>query len=229
MPGPVRLASWDRAITVLNREYTRDDHGRFATTADPLTGDAALASPTLSQADLDTANDPRAGSLWYRTGDNSTDTTTGMPGFMELNAYMRTGRGGGHLADIVADIDSIMTGSPLRDPVTVYRGTYTFDVDGLLGDGDLIGTEFTDRAFVSTTTDRQHAGKFGDVVLRITAPAGTKAVRLGDRDLSAPESEIMLDRDLKFKVVADTPAVMDTTGPRPRTVEKRVIDIEVLP
>jgi hypothetical protein len=90
-----------------------------------------------------------------------------------------------------------------------YRSS--FDLD--------FGTVFTDRGFVSATLTLNQAEKFSrvqhgegrQIIFRITAPAGTPAVYMehfakhDDPDIGVDfenEEEILLDRGLKYKVVA---------------------------
>lgn len=169
-----------------------------------VSGLEALAVPPVSLDRLVAAGDARAAALWYRTGDNSLETGNGLPGFISLNRFLRGDGPSGvdpDMASRVADIDSVMSESRLPQAIEVVRGVDGQLVDILGGHGSLKGVEFTDRAFVSTTTDRAHADTFGSSLMRITVPEGTAAVRLADRDPDLVEAEILLDRDLRFKVL----------------------------
>lgn len=201
--------------------HDQKSHGRKGS---GLTGDDALAAPPRDLAKLTEQGDSRAESLWYRTGDNSRETDHGRPGFVALNDYMRNreeySEADPEMDRRIADIDSVMAESRLTTAIEVYRGV---DVDHLGEPGELTGIEFTDRAFVSTSTDREHASGFNDgVVMRIHVPPGVAAVRGADRaediaEYGKGESEIILDRDLTFRV----------TGER-ETDEGLELDVEVV-
>lgn len=188
----------------------------------PVTGTAALTAPPLKLSQMTASGDPRAAALWFRTGDNSLDTRSGMPGFVELNRHMRGQVLGGPEMDArVADIESAMADSKLTRPIVVYRGMDTYELGSI---GELEGVEFSDRAFASATTDEAHAKNFG-TVLRITVPSGVGAIRMADRDPDRfTESEILLDRDLKYRVVGER----IERNERGR-ISKHELDVEVIP
>jgi hypothetical protein len=101
-------------------------------------------------------------------------------------------------------IDEAMAASPLPDDITVWRG---FDGRHFLGEGydeDLTGLEWREDAYTSSTTSRATAEGFasGDngTVIRMLVPSGTSAIELSD---GTGESEVMLDRGLRLRVVAD--------------------------
>lgn len=185
-----------------------------------LTGDDALNAPPMDLAKLTAAGDHRADALWYRTGDNSLDTLSGEPGFIALNKHLRNYGYSEEMDKRVADIDSVMRESKLKEPVTVIRG---IDPHALGSPGNLKGAEFTDQAYASTTTDEAHAKNFG-TIMRITVPAGTGAIRMADRDPGEPESEILLDRDLKYRVTAER-LERDDRG----RLKSHELDVEVVP
>jgi hypothetical protein len=180
------------------------------TSPDAVTGDAALAVPPRSLDALTAAKDPRADALWYRAGDNRAETASGRPGSFEMSAQMRgTEKMTPETKARVKAIDAVMAESPLPEPILVYRGAERIGgvrPDEAIGERrNLVGKEFTDKAFVSTTTDAAHASWFGGTVLRITVPEGTSAIRMADRkgtERDQQESEILLDRGLTFRVVA---------------------------
>jgi hypothetical protein len=123
-------------------------------------------------------------------------------------------------------IDSAMARSTLRSDVLVFRGVKSGRaVFGEAWDGQMVGAEWTEWAYVSTTADEKVTRLFpGEVqryqdptkhaTLRILARKGTHALGLSGSDY---ESEILLARGLRFRVISDT-------GPGPN----RVIDVEVI-
>lgn len=173
-----------------------------------LRGDAALDAPPVKLEELSASGDPRAQSLWYRTGDNSIETG-GTPGAFQMSDQMRSGHFTPEMRGRIEDIDSLMAESRLRDPIEVYRGVDRLGglrPDEAISAGrNLVGREFTDKAFVSATTDAEHGSWFGSTVMRIHVPPGTRAIRMADRagtERDAKESEILLNRGLKFRILA---------------------------
>lgn len=183
-----------------------------------LTGQDALAAPPLKLADM--SDDSRAEALWFRTGDNSDETRDRLPGFVSFNRHMREGGNDPEMDARVADVDSAMRDSVLTQPIEVLRGLEY----GSLGEpGTLRGTEFSDKAFASTTTDPDHARAFGTAVMRIRVPAGVSAVRMADRDSDPVESEILLDRDLRYRIVGE-----EIEKNERGRVKRHLIDVEVV-
>lgn len=126
----------------------------------------------------------------------------------------------------INNIDSVMAQSRLQREIAGYRGVT--NASRLFGDrlnGDMTGMEWREDAYVSTSTDRSVSADFASdtddrsqsVLMRVVIPRGTGAV-----ELSGPEyeSEVMLQRGLRMRVVAD----------RGRSPEGfRLIDVEVVP
>jgi hypothetical protein len=196
---------------------------------DTLTGDAVRNAAPLSwvrnQADL--TDEQHLGLDEYRRA-----------GYRPINHLLRGGDADG-LADFYVDeaevqgwiggIDSAMESSPLADDVIVWRGHR--NGPRMFGDsfsGDLTGIEWREAAFVSTSSDETVATGFarehsttstpaGSVVMRLVTPAGTGAVELSD---GSYESEMLLDRGHRYRVVADRGVDGDGV---------RQLDVEVLP
>ncbi len=154
------------------------------------------------------------------------------------------------IADRVADLDRTMAVSPLPEPVVVYRGVkdgsnmfrdawygkYADPNDSLekqdemwelweAGERpDLTGVTWEEKAYSHTTVNggrlAGYARKIADmepVAMTITVPAGTGAVQMSEID---HEAELMLERGLRYRVVADHG--VDDGG-------VRRLDVEVLP
>lgn len=125
--------------------------------------------------------------------------------------------------DWTAGIDEAMDRSRLTDDAQVWRGISNGSI--IFGDrmgGDLTGTEWQEDAYVSTSSDRTisegFAGDYDDsVLMRILAPRGVGAVELSDEGY---ESELMLQRGLRMRVVADRGRDEDGV---------RYLDVEVIP
>ena len=200
--------------------HDQSSHGRRRRAGTSvLRGADALTAPPLKLADM--ADDPRAKALWFRTGDNSDQTRDRLPGFVSFNRHMREGGGGPELEAMADDIDSAMRDSVLTQPIEVLRG---LEFGSIGQPGTLRGTEFSDKAFASTTTDMDHARAFGIAVMRIKVPAGISAIRMADRDSDMVESEILLDRDLRYRIVGEE-VETDERG----RIKRHLIDVEVVP
>ncbi len=194
-----------------------DSGGRSPAPSGPLTGKAALDAPPLKLADMDRSS-PRAEALWFRTGDNSLETRD-YPGFVRLNEHLREGGHDTKMAAYAEEIDAAMAESKLPAPIRVLRG---IQASAIGTPGQLEGVEFVDRAFTSTTVDDKHAEAFGST-MSITVPAGVSAIRMADRDPDLPESEILLDRGLRYRVVKE---VLEMDG---RDLKRHHLEVEVVP
>jgi len=109
---------------------------------------------------------------------------------------------------IVTDIDVMIGKSRIEAPgVRVYRGGDKRTA-AIFGDvGDSIGTEIQDRAYVSTTLNRQSAESmtFGHgTLIEIEIPQGAPGLYMEPYSvLEYSEAELLLPRDSVFKVVND--------------------------
>lgn len=147
-------------------------------------------------------------------------------GFSRINPWLREGGDDSRpdLAAQVREIDGALARSPLADDIVVHRGI----VDPALVFGDaasvnLAGAVWRELAYVSTSTMEGPARGFAlfaadgeAAVMRILVPQGVGAVELSNGDY---ESELLLERGLRMRVIADT-----GPGTRPR-----MLDVEVIP
>lgn len=112
----------------------------------------------------------------------------------------------------IGDIDDALDHSPLPTQILGYRmletGQSIFGQDVRLV-SDLAGREWWEHGYTSMSISKAKAdefamsmlgGSFGWIRLRVVVPKGINGVQLSD---ASYEAEILLDRDLKFKVVAD--------------------------
>lgn len=128
------------------------------------------------------------------------------------------------IAEQVRLLDDIMNHSRLTDDVVVVRGTATGrGVFGEALNGDLVGHEWTEDSYTSTTANPDIAADFtiSGLTMNIRVPKGTGALVLSGMTIDDgfdDEAEILLERGVRMRVVSDT-------GPgMPRQLE-----VEVLP
>lgn len=136
-------------------------------------------------------------------------------GFRKLNEQLRQHKGDTFALSpdpfgLLANIDKAMKTSRLADDVVVLRG---FPGGRRIfgrgwSDTDMTGLEWTDHGYSSSTVDMDTAEEFAEVeyqrddavILHVLVPKGTGAVQISGREY---ESELLLQRGLKFRVVAD--------------------------
>lgn len=127
-----------------------------------------------------------------------------------------------NIDDWVAGVDSAMEQSRLPQEAAVYRGLNATRIFGDAFEQDMTGLEWQEDAYASTSTDarvsRQFAGRgHGATMMNVLVPQGVGAVELSDESY---ESELLLERGLRFRVVADRGFGDDGT---------RWLDVEVVP
>lgn len=140
--------------------------------------------------------------------------------FYAINGQLRRDEVG-DTAETIRRLDAAMDLSPLQKDVGVWRGIA--DASRLFGGrlaGDLTGMEWTEKAYTSTSAVERISHGFtyrsGQVLMRILAPRGVKALKLSPIN---EQAEILLQRGLKFRVIADR-------GTSPEGY--RLIDVEVI-
>lgn len=174
--------------------------------------------------------------------------------FREVNNYLRTDSADEHIDvkdrdgdspvrehifdDHVLLIDQGMEHSRLSKPVTVWRGVRgggrTFG--DAWDEHDMVGAEWDELGFPSTTADPQVANMFsGDTLLRMHVPAGVGAIQLdglSSQDRPNAEAELLLQRNLRMRVVKDTPGsggtkLINGTWTDAGAKVRRILDVEV--
>ena len=103
--------------------------------------------------------------------------------------------------EVVRKLDDMVASTRLPEDMVVYRG-------GVVGDMG-VGSEFMDRGFVAVSLNAEVAETFrgfieGGVLMRIGAAKGTPAMA-GDHT----ETELVLPRNLRFRVVGVSRGVVD--------------------
>ena len=86
----------------------------------------------------------------------------------------------------------------LNGDKTLYRGIKLYDADAVAKIRP--GKVFVNKRFVSTSTSREMAKDFGNVLLHIFAPKGTPAIKVGKSNSDFNESEIILPAHSHFLV-----------------------------
>jgi hypothetical protein len=108
--------------------------------------------------------------------------------------------------EIKALDDAFVKATPLPENVTVYRGVANATMLGDFSQGQVL----TDPGFLSTSLDKRVAGGFSDqetgkgAVLEIRLPAGTKAIPLSGATSGDAQSELLLNRGSRFRVISKT-------------------------
>jgi hypothetical protein len=145
--------------------------------------------------------------------------------YQDINTALRNAKGGPLNASsstqrTIRHLDAAMQASPLPEAVAMWRGGGSGK--GMFGaalNGDLTGVEFTEHGYGSTSASQAKAQAFagyGGVLMRAIAPPGVGAVRVSGKEY---ESELLLERGLRWRVVAD----------HGMSGGYRRIDIEVIP
>jgi hypothetical protein len=121
---------------------------------------------------------------------------------------------------------------PTTVPVRLYRGISGSHVAGLTP-----GSEFSDKGFVSTTTDAGIAGQFGSKaqkVVRITAPAGSRVLSVARLQGEDPANSVQADElgaiDAKTGESAEREALLPR-GSRFRVTGRsgKYLDVDLIP
>lgn len=190
---------------------------------EPISGKKALGAAPLEfgefefdrGADGDLANELDPSSLDFYRSD----------GYREVNGYLRNPAPSrdpdGELKATVSAMDFAMGHSRLTQPILVHRGVGDLKkmLPGVHTGRSLVGLEYAEDAFTSTTVDPRVAEGFGigTVMLNIRVPKGVGAVQLSryydgqikdglpvgaSRELDY-EAEMLLERGLRFRVVDD--------------------------
>jgi ADP-ribosyltransferase exoenzyme len=223
----ITIVTDDQVMIRFSPDQPRDEHGRFGegggsggdfkTSLDSAaTGAAALQAVPYGKGD----GNPRT---------DAALTNYAESGYAQINADLRAGTTDSpETADRIAALDAAMQSSQLTQDVVVGRGIR--DPEDVFGDAwnntDVTGLTFTDRGFVSTTTNpaqiasgRNFQTGSNGAFMRIVLPQGTSALAIGKNETSPfSEKEIILDRGLTYRVVADNGVNEDGT---------RMLDVEV--
>jgi hypothetical protein len=122
-----------------------------------------------------------------------------------VNRKLRTEQVSDRDRDLMAGLDSMFAKHPaLSEAIMVHRGVG--DGTKIFGPVGQAGTVWTDRAYISTTTDRSMTEVYGGVetALKIRIPAGNKAIHLdgGAYGGSVP-GEVLLPRGTVFEIASD--------------------------
>jgi hypothetical protein len=203
------------------------------------TGKAALRAAPLELGKFEFSRGADDEDLAQQLDPESLDFYRGS-GYEDINAYLRALGQGEDASDVdpdgdfkatVSAIDFALGHSKLTTPVRVHRGVSGLDamLPGVDTNRSLIGLEFVEDAYASTTADRRVADGFGGagVILNVNVPEGVGAIQLsryydGDMRGGTPvanqnakaisnvinepdfEAELLLESGLKFRVTGDT-------------------------
>lgn len=122
---------------------------------------------------------------------------------------------------------SLDKGSGASEDMVLYRGLDWGELQDL-GPGDT----FTDQGFASCTANAYRSLGFGDSVLEIEIPKGTKGAWLQDVSTLDEEVEFLLQRGAQFAVVGkrtiEMPREVIGTAGGPKTRFKEVLRVQVI-
>jgi hypothetical protein len=117
-------------------------------------------------------------------------------------------------------MDAAMSRSALTSDVVLYRGTSGGSrIFGSHWDSNLTGAEWTEHAYLSTSSSQRQAAIFANshngAQIRLLVPKGTHGIELTGDDA---EAEVLLQRGLRLVVVSDT-----GPGSTPRVINVQVM------
>jgi ADP-ribosyltransferase exoenzyme len=208
----ITIVTDDQVLIRFSPDQPRDEHGRFGEGgAEASVGDfdgalskAAAGGDALSMAALTVDPSPEQAAALSRMGGDGAYVVNA--DLREQDGFTSTERN----AATVAQIDSLMTQSSLRQDAVVYRRAQVRDVFGADVEkvGDLTGLSWRDNGYVSTST-QPRADLSGSMNMRILAPAGTP----GFSHPALDNDEVLLGRGLTFEIVADNRSEDNVGGP----------------
>jgi hypothetical protein len=218
MPGRT-TTGFAASIGPDNRTYKRDKDGKFSSTGGGLSGPEAVQAVayTPSTPEIKQALDDYGGE-----GPNSYQwVNNGLRGGAAFGQREVTDR---HRA-VIEGLDSAMREVPgAPADLVVHRNVngkaFGLSRDQLANSPSLEGLTWQDHGFVSTASEPYASAT--SVTMRIHVPAGTKALSYSEKDREGGYGldldEVLLDRGLTFRVIADHGA--GTSG--------RNLDVEVV-
>jgi hypothetical protein len=126
-------------------------------------------------------------------------------GFIYMNTALREDNVEGHSYESkINDAQSGLLKGSLKKPMTVYRGMNASgnNLQKILDTMDVgVGQTFTDKAFVSTSIDKNSAFG-GNIKMHIILPEGTKGAYVDPVSSVPGEREYILPHHTKFKVIS---------------------------
>lgn len=208
-------------VAAFNPRQARDEDGRWTDGVASGKGAFEALDPhsTVAGRIADPADAARLDDAVAAYGGNQ---------YKHMNTALRRGGEGLYPGEkqFVRALDAGLAASPLPEDTEVWRG---LDGSRVFGPqwlaGSLVGAEWSDASFNSTTANpdvaEDFAGGTSPVLMRFRVPQGTGALRIGKwgKGGYGKEAEILLGRDSRYRVVADHGVVKG----------KRRIDVEVIP
>lgn len=200
-----------------------DKTGKFAS-ADGFGAGALHGSEALRAVEYKPSSDSVRDSLTDYGGEGPNSYQRVNDGLRGGPAFGTQGLTAGQQG-VVRDLDKAMAESPgAPADLIVHRNvsprTFGLTVDQI-AKGDLTGLTWRDQGFVSTAAKPYDSRT--SITLRIRVPKGTRALSFSEKDREGGGGldldEVLLDRGLKFRVVADHGA--GSSG--------RNLDVEVIP
>lgn len=153
--------------------------------------------------------------LWQTLSDDQQRTIEHFSSvdYVPINSYLRTGKVENYdkgyvldtkeVKDRIKNLDSVFDKVQLPENTTVYRGI-NMELLAQMKDQLVPGNILEFKAFTSTTHDEDAAKTFArgskNAIFEIRLPKGSKALSIEDHSGFKKESEILLNRGMKFKV-----------------------------
>lgn len=186
-------ADWDES------EHPRDDRGRFSDggASDDISESSLLAVERSAAAWLDTLTRQERWAVQFYSGIGSGIINP------SLRAGLPPDGGDSYLTDsvnnLMSGLDSALDKAVIPDTVTVYRGLKNVTIDSVS-----VGGTLTDKAYVSTTLNKDIAVNFSNThtLMAITIPKGSRGAYIERVTDKKGEHEILLPRGQSFIITA---------------------------
>lgn len=125
-----------------------------------------------------------------------------MGGYQDVNDYLNNKfEGYENTKEIIEKIDCSMNKYKLEEDVVTYRGTNANHYSNYKE-----GDTFSEKMYYSTSLNKNIASTFADdknnsIIAEVRVPKGTKCIYVGDNTNYEFEAELLLSRDLSYRVV----------------------------
>lgn len=125
-----------------------------------------------------------------------------MGAYQDVNDYLNEKyEGFNGINDMIKDIDNSMSKYNLNTDIITFRGTNSNHYSNYK-----VGDIFSEKMYYSTSLNKNIAQTFADdknnaIIVEIKVPKGTKSIYVGDNTNYEFEAELLLSRNLSYKVI----------------------------